>query len=103
MAKYVLAYRGGAIAETEAEQQAAMATWVAWFTDLGPAVVDAGNPFVVSATVNGSGVTPNGVSELTGYSIVTADSIDAAAQLAASCPVIAGGGAVDVYEALDIM
>ena len=45
MAKFVLAYRGGSVPDTEAEQQAAMEAWMGWFGSLGDAVVDGGNPF----------------------------------------------------------
>jgi hypothetical protein len=37
---------------------------------------------------------------LTGYSIVSADSLDAAVELAKGCPVLGIGGAVDVYEVI---
>ena len=95
MGKYVFTYSGGSMAETDAERETAMAAWGAWFERLGPAVLDIGNPFAGSTAV-GAGA-PNG---LTGYSIVSADSLDAAAQLAQSCPVLEHGGGVGVYEAL---
>ena len=37
---------------------------------------------------------------LTGFSIVAAESLDAAVELAKSCPVLGIGGSVDVYEAI---
>ena len=37
MAKYVLAYRGGAMAESESAQQAVMEQWMGWFGALGTA------------------------------------------------------------------
>jgi hypothetical protein len=37
-----------------------------------------------------------------GYSLVTAESLAAAAGLAKGCPIIGSGGAVDVYEALEM-
>jgi hypothetical protein len=37
---------------------------------------------------------------LTGYSIVSADSLDSGVELAKGCPVLEIGGAVDVYEAI---
>ena len=43
MGKYVLAYRGGGMGESEAEQQEAMTQWMNWFGSLGESVVDAGN------------------------------------------------------------
>lgn len=102
MSKYVLAYRGGGMAETPEAQQASMAAWGAWFDRLGAAVTDWGAPFGPSTTVSSTGTAPGGVAELTGYSIVTADSLEAAARLASSCPIIGDGGTIDVYEAIDM-
>ncbi len=104
MAKYVLAYTGGATPETEAEQQAVMAAWTGWFQTLGQAIADPGNPFGPSKTVASDGsVGDGGASGLSGYSVLTADSLDAAAELAKGCPVLTAGGSVEVYETFDVM
>lgn len=100
MAKYVLAYRGGSMAETPEAQEAAMQAWMGWFGELGDAVVDPGNPFGPSTSVGAGGTPTPAGSGLTGYSIVQADGLDVAAKLAGGCPVLAAGGSVDVYEAL---
>ena len=97
MAKFVYAYTGGQMASTPEEQEQAMQAWGAWFGTLGDAVADMGNPFGASATVGSSSG-----SALTGYSIITADSLDDATKKADSCPVLATGGAVEVYEALEM-
>jgi hypothetical protein len=103
MAKFVLVYRGGSMAETEEAQQASMAAWGAWFGQLGAAVLDGGNPFGASATVKADGSTSaGGISGLGGYSIVDAADLDAAARLAAGCPVLADGGSVEVYETFEV-
>lgn len=98
MAKFVLAYKGGNMAATEEEQQAAMAAWGTFLGGLGESLVDAGNPFGPSASV-GAGA-PAG---LTGYSIVTAGSLDDAVAMAQGAPVVANGGGVEVYETIDVM
>jgi len=98
MAKFVLAYKGGGMAQTDEEREAAMQAWGAWFGALGPAVVDAGNPFSASKAVGG-----NGTSGLTGYSILSADDLDAASKLAEGCPILSNGGSVEVYEVLELM
>ena len=100
MAKFVYVYTGGQMAETPAAQEEAMQAWGAWFGTLGDAITDAGNPFAGSVTVSPSGVTDGGAAGAGGYSIVTADSLDEAAVLAKGCPVLAGGGTVEVYEAI---
>jgi hypothetical protein len=48
----------------------------------------------------GGSVSDGGSRGLTGYSIVSADSLDSAVELAKGCPVLEIGGAVDVYEAI---
>ena len=98
MAKFVLVYQGGAMAETPEAQAAAMDAWGAWFGSLGAAVVDGGAPFGASASVAG-GAAQTG---LTGYSILQADDLSAAVKLAGGCPIIGDGGSVDVYEAIDV-
>ena len=104
MAKYVYAYRGGSMPETDAEREAAMAAWGSWLGGLGAATLDPGNPFGPSTTVApDGGVGEAGSAGLGGYSIVAADSLGAATDMARGCPVLAGGGSVDVYEVLEIM
>jgi hypothetical protein len=103
MANYLLAYTGGGMAATETEREAAMAAWGQWFGKLGPAVVEPGNPVGPSASVSASGSNGAAGSGLSGYSIITADSLDAATELVKDCPVIANGGKVDVYETIPVM
>jgi hypothetical protein len=100
MAKYVLVYTGGKMADTPAEQEAAMAAWGTFLGGLGEALVDAGNPFGPSAKVGGNGGGPSGLS---GYTIINAASLDEASEKAQDAPVIANGGAVEVYETIEVM
>jgi hypothetical protein len=101
MAKFVLAYTGGGMAESPAEQQKAMEAWMNWFGSLGESVVDPGAPFGPGASIAADGsTTDGGRSALTGYSILTADDLAAATIKAKGCPVLANGGSVEVYEAL---
>jgi len=104
MAKYLMAYKGGNMAETDEERQAAMAAWGAWFGQLGAAIVDPGNPCGPSTTVSGGGaVSDGGASALTGYSVISAEDLQAASELAKGCPVLSAGGSVEVYETFEVM
>jgi len=103
MAKYLLAYTGGGMAATDEERQALMAAWGAWFGTLGSAIVDPGNPFGPSATVGAGSVSDGGASRLTGYTVLSADSLADAAKLAGGCPVLEHGGSVEVYETHEVM
>ena len=103
MAKYVLIYQGGNTPEGQAAQKAVMDQWMAWFGSLGAAVVDGGAPFGPAKTVASDGAVSDGTAAaLTGYSIVDASSLDDAATKAKGCPVLAGGGIVEVYGTIDM-
>ena len=102
MPSYVFAYKGGSgMAPTPEAQKAAMEAWGQWFGTLGGAVVDGGNPFGKAKSVSPGGDIKDGAaSSLSGYSIVKADSLDAATSIAKGCPVLKNGGSVDVYETI---
>ena len=91
MPKYVFAYR---IQEGDSGSPDAMAQWMAWFEELGSAVVDAGNPVFSRSTLGNTG----SGSALGGYSLITADDLEAAVTLAKGCPALAAGGGVEVGE-----
>ena len=98
MGKYVYAYKGGGMPESEEEGKRIMEAWTSWFGGLGDSVVDMGNPFGASAAVGGGST-----SGITGYSIVTAGSLDDALAKAEGCPILNGGsGSVEVYETIDM-
>jgi hypothetical protein len=105
MANYVLVYRGGgAMADTEEQRQAELARWGVWYGGLGDAVVDGGNPFGASKSVAADGsASDGGTSRLTGYTILKADSLDAAAAMAKGCPILTNGGSIEVYETFQVM
>ena len=100
MGKYVFAYKGGGMAATEEEQAKAMQAWQSWMGELGDSLVDVGNPFAGSTAVTVGGSNGTASSGLTGYSVVSASSLDDAAAKTRGCPIFAGGGSVDVYEAI---
>jgi len=100
MANFILVYSGGSAGATEAEREKAMQAWGAWFGKLGDRVVDAGNPFSEHAKNLSNGSVHDGAigTPATGYSILKADSLNAAAEAARGCPVLLSGGKITVYE-----
>ncbi|HEY7985033.1 MAG TPA: hypothetical protein VID73_12735 [Ktedonobacterales bacterium] len=107
MAKYVLMfYGGGGMPNTPEEQAAILQDWGAWYGALGAGVVDGGNPTSGNAkTVAADGsATDGGVGEApSGYAIVEADSLDAAAGMTKGCPILTAGGKIAVYETFNVM
>lgn len=98
MPNYVFAYHGGGMPETPEEGAKVMAAWQSWYGSMGDAVVDGGAPVGMSKTVSTSGVADDGGSNpLSGYTVVKADTIEAACKMAKGCPILDGGkGTVEV-------
>ena len=106
MANFVLLYSGGSMPETEAEQAAVMQAWGVWFGGLGNAVVDGGNPFTTLAkSIASNGTVSDGPvgTMASGYSIIKAESLSAAVEMAKGCPILQGGGQISVYETFPVM
>jgi hypothetical protein len=103
MGTYVLAYVGGDYPEDDAAAEAEMERWGAWLTGLGSAVLDGGNPFGPSSSIAPDGTVSEGTATaLTGYSILSAASLDEALGMAQGCPHLASGGTVEVYETFEM-
>lgn len=106
MANFVLLYSGGKMGGSEAEQAQIMQAWGEWFGKVGSALVDGGQPFAPQAkTIASDGKVSDGAvgPQSSGYSIIKADSLDAAVALAKGCPVLLGGANITVYEAFPVM
>jgi len=102
MPNFVFAYHGGKKPENPEEGAELMARWKAWLADLGDAVVNPGTPLGMSKTVSSSGVSDDGGSNpLAGFSIVNADSMDAALEMAKACPFVEMG-TIEVAEAMEM-
>jgi len=105
MTKYVLAYHGGGMPATPEEGAKVMAAWGAWMGGLGAALVDGGNPTGPAKTIAKDGKVSDGggPNPITGYSIVEAQSLDAAVKMASTCPILMSGGSVEVAETFNVM
>jgi hypothetical protein len=99
MGRFVLMFHGGD--NPEEPSQAVMDRWMAWFGQLGDAVVDMGSPFGSSATINSDGQPSegSGPDPATGYTVIEAANMHDAVVLAKGCPGLSTGGSVKLYEA----
>ena len=97
MGKYVFIYYAGSDTDTGDD-----AAWGQWFGQLGDKLMDGGNPFNDGGqAVHLGGQMAVQDKPVTGYSIVSADSMAEATELAKGCPLVKSkDGAVCVYEAL---
>lgn len=86
---------------SEEEAQAHQQKYFAWLGSLGDAIVNRGMPFGPPTRVDASGVsTEPREDRLTGITIIEADDMDAAVEIAKSCPYIevAALDVVQIFE-----
>jgi hypothetical protein len=104
MAKYLFVYHGGKPATDPSERKAIMDAWGGWFGSLGAAVIDGGNPVGNSSTVlaNGTLAGGGGANPASGYSIISALSLEDAHAKARGCPLLKSGGTIEIAEAFDM-
>ena len=102
MPEFMFAYHGGKKPETPEQGAEMMAQWKAWVEDLGDAMVNPGTPLGMSKTVSADGVADDGgPNPLAGFSVVSADSMDAVLEIAKSCPFLQMG-TIEVAEMMEM-
>ena len=97
MAKFLFSYR--VPKDSTAGDSGTMEAWTAWFQELGPAILEPGNP---TYEVNSLGSTPKD-SRVGGYTVIQADDLESATTLAKGCPVLSRGGGVEVGLITEVM
>lgn len=103
MSDYIIAYHGGEKPASPEEGEAHMSKWKAWLAGLGDAVVNPGTPLKNTRIVSADGVSEGGgANAMTGFSVVSAASLDAALDMARSCPVLDIGGTLEVAEMMSL-
>jgi hypothetical protein len=70
----------------------AMTLWSAWLESLGPHMLDQGHRISDARMIGDC----EGATRSSGYTVITADSLDQAVALAQGCPFLGKGGGVEV-------
>jgi hypothetical protein len=109
MSKFVVIYHADAdaVAATQnmdpEEMQKGMNAWFEWGNGIGDALVDFGTPLMGGIKVTPSGTSPSD-KEVTGYSILEAESMDAVAEMLKGHPHLgwAAGCEIEVHETMAV-
>jgi hypothetical protein len=108
MTKFVVLYNSPVSAAemmaqaTPEQAQAGMDAWMAWAKKNGDSLIDLGQPLGSSKRVSPGSVS-EGSTQASGYSIVQAESLEAAAKMLEDHPHLqTPGGSIDVLECLSI-
>ena len=103
MPQFVIVYLGGDKPASPEEGKQHMSKYMDWLSSLGDSAVSPANPLKNTSTVNSDGtVTAGGTSTMSGYTIVEADSMDAALSIAKACPFLDVGGSLEVSEIMQM-
>ena len=87
MAQYIITYLGGDRPSSPEEGQKHMSKYRDWLSSLGDSAISPANPLMDTSTVNSDGtVTAGGTTSMSGFTIIEADSKEAALLVAKSCP-----------------
>ncbi len=107
MKKFVFIFNGKVRPEDIGEEamKDTMDKWMAWFGTFKDRMVDGGNPFAdgsKSVTAKGVETIPTDMHPAKGYTIINAQDIDEAIEIAKGCPALEDDpeGVVRVYETL---
>jgi hypothetical protein len=108
MSRYLVLYNSPVSAaelmasSTPEQMEAGMDAWTAWASKAGDAVIDLGTPLDSGTHLEPDSSGP-GSSQATGYSIIQADSLDAATKLLEDHPHFqTPGGSIDVLECMSV-
>lgn len=103
MPKFILAYHGGNRPASKEEGATHMKNWNNWISNLGDAVVAPSMYLGKSNTVSTDGVVEDGgANPLGGITIVQADTMDAALEIAKACPHCGIGGTIEVAPVMEM-
>ncbi len=99
MTQYIIVYLGGDQPSSPKEGKKHFAKYQEWLSSLGDTVISPANPFKGTNTVNPDGsVTAGSTTSMSGYTIVEADSMNAALEIAKACPFLDINGSLEVSE-----
>ena len=103
MPQYVIVYIGGDQPSTPEEGKQHFAKYKEWLSSLGDSAVSPANPLKNTSTVNSNGtVTTGGTTTMSGYTIIKADSMEVALEIAKACPFLDIVGSLEVSELIEM-
>ena len=103
MAKYVIVYLGGDQPSSPEEGKRYFSKYMDWLSSLVDSVISPANPLKNTSTINPDGTTSTGgATTMSGYTVIEADSMEAALSIAKVCPFLDIGGSLEVSELVEM-
>lgn len=103
MKQFVLVYLGGTHPSNPEEASKHFEKYTGWLTSLGDTVIIPTIPLKDTTTISPDGkIEEGGSSAMSGFTIIKAESIEAALSIAQQCPFLEIGGSLEVSEMMQI-
>jgi hypothetical protein len=103
MPQYMITYLGGDQPSSPEEGKQHMSKYREWLSSLGDSAVSPANPLKDTSTVNPDGTVSTGsTTSMSGFTIIEADSMEAALLIARACPFLDIGGSLEVSELIQM-
>ena len=103
MNQYIIIYLGGDRASSPAEGKEHFAKCQQWLASLANTVIKPMVPYGHSHIIAPDGTaTPGSAASLSGHTVIRAESIEAAVEIARSCPFLETNGSLEVAELVEI-
>ncbi len=103
MAQYIITYLGGNQPSSPEKGKQHFTKYKEWLSSLGDSAVSPANPFKNTSTVSSDGtVTTGSTTLMSGYTIIETHSMEAALEIAKTCPFLDIGGSLEVSELMQM-
>jgi hypothetical protein len=103
MKKFVYVYLGGNQPSSPEEAKEHFSKYREWITSLGDSVISPAIPLKNTSTVSPDGtIDEGGRTGMSGFTIIKAESMEAALSIAQACPFLEIGGSLEVSELMQM-
>jgi len=103
MTQFVFVYLGGNQPSSPEEANKHFTKYMEWLSSLGESVISPTIPLKNTSTVSPDGtIREGGSSAMSGFTIIEADSMEAALEVAQACPFLEIGGSLEVSELMQM-
>jgi hypothetical protein len=103
MPQFIITYFGGDQPTSPKEGKIQREKYMQWLDSIGESAVSPMNPLKITNTINPDGsVTLTSSSEMSGYTIIEAETMDDAIEIAQRCPFLDINGTLEVSELVQL-
>lgn len=103
MKRYMMVYLGGAQPTDPEEGAKHFEKYREWLGSLGDSLISPANPLKDTTTITPDGTAaPGSVTEMSGFTVLQANSLEAVVEMGKTCPFLEIGGTLEISELMEM-